>query len=102
MTNLHDGGDAIPTSLAYMLNKYAQHFEEMALERHERGAKEYGQFTFLENDTLEMALEELADLMNYVRYTAIKVMWLRDFLASQAPEANLVPEGKDVGERKLI
>jgi len=53
-------------------------FERMTHDRHAMGREKYGVLTFLEMPTLEMALEELADLANYARYTFVKVALLRD------------------------
>ena len=57
-----------------------QMFETMCKERHVLGNSKYGQLTFLEMPTLEMALEEIADLANYARYTFIRVWLLRNSL----------------------
>jgi hypothetical protein len=62
-------------------------FDDLCSERHETGAQEYGPFKFLENDTLEMLEEELADIANYARYTFIKVQMLRESLAKHAEGA---------------
>jgi len=56
----------------------------MTAERHKTGAEEYGAFKFLENDTLDMLCEELADISNYARYTFIKVKLLQAALAEAA------------------
>ena len=55
-------------------------FEEMCEDRHKKGNAKYGVLTFLENPTLEMALEEIADLANYARYTFVKVVLLRHMI----------------------
>lgn len=52
-------------------------FSKMVQQRHNDGAQKYGAIAFLAADTIEMALEELADLMNYARYTAIKLILLQ-------------------------
>ena len=53
-------------------------FEKMTHDRHRMGNEKYGRLTFLQMPTLEMALEELADLANYARYSFVKVALLRD------------------------
>jgi hypothetical protein len=56
-------------------------FDEMCTARHEYGQEKYGEFTFVEAPTLQMALEEVVDLANYARYTFIKVWLLRNAIA---------------------
>jgi hypothetical protein len=51
-------------------------FDRTCQERHEKGSEEYGQLTYLENDTVGMLLEELADAANYARYTFIRIALL--------------------------
>jgi hypothetical protein len=82
-----EGTHSEQEDLAEQLNRLAIAFERLTADRHETGAAEYGSFTFLEADTLDMLLEELADIVNYARYTAIKVMLLQNYLASKADEA---------------
>lgn len=52
----------------------ANAFENLCEARHHIGVQEYGKYTFLENDTIRMALEEVADLRNYATMTGIKLM----------------------------
>lgn len=59
-------------------------FEEMTRDRHEMGAQKYGAVKFMEIDSIEMALEEVADLANYARYTFIK-LWLLQQQMSNTP-----------------
>lgn len=54
----------------------AQAFEDLCRERHTLGQAEYGEYTFLTNDTLRMAVEEVADLRNYATMTGIKILLL--------------------------
>lgn len=62
-------------------------FDQMCQARHDTGRTKYGIFTFLEMPTLEMALEELADLANYARYTFIKVVLLRQSIKQVQDQA---------------
>lgn len=52
-------------------------FEAQCKSRHEKGQEEYGTTTFLGAPTIEMAMEEAADLSNYARYTYIKLYFLK-------------------------
>jgi len=46
------------------------------------GEEKYGTLTWLENDTLGMALEEIVDMTNYLRYTFIKVFFMAEKLGA--------------------
>lgn len=64
-----------------------QEADQRAYDRHVMGSKEYGSLKFLEVDTIEYAIEEVLDLMNYMRFTYVKLRILQDFLAHKATEA---------------
>lgn len=53
------------------------------------GAEKYGPVKFMEIDSVEMAIEELADLANYVLYTYVKLRMLQDALKIEP--AQIVP-----------
>lgn len=55
-------------------------FRQMKSDRHDYGQLKYGEFTFVEAPTMQMCLEELADLSNYAEYTAIKIVLLKEAL----------------------
>ncbi len=59
----------------------------MRVERHNKGQKEYGTVTFLENDMFSMVLEELADAMNYLEYQYIKFRLLQEVIGKQPDDA---------------
>lgn len=78
--------------------EFLQHLEDLflkvetdALERHRAGAETYGALKFLGADTLQELYEEVLDLINYGRYTAVKVLLLRAALAEQAAPASTSP-----------
>ena len=53
-------------------------FEQMCKERHEgKGRQKYGELTFLDMPTLQMAMEEVVDMANYARYTFIRLVLLQ-------------------------
>ena len=80
--------------MANVIAKYSESFDKLCQERHEAGAKEYGVFTFLENDVVRMMAEELADTANYVRMQFIKVMMLNEaFLAD--PRLEKLSDGEE-------
>lgn len=65
-----EGKDQDYTNTVQELSDY---YDKMCQERHTVGQQKYGELTFLQNNTLEMALEELADMGNYIRYAFIRV-----------------------------
>jgi hypothetical protein len=58
--------------------------DEEAYMRHMDGAAKYGPLKFLTADTLQEAYEEVLDLINYARYTAVKIKLLQQSVAQQA------------------
>lgn len=79
--------EAFEVELAEQLAKYSQEFDELTQERHIKGAETYGPVNFMSVDTIRMAMEEVADLSNYARYTYIKLCLLRDALMGEIPTA---------------
>lgn len=78
-----------------LVNSAGASFEQLCVERHEMGQKEYGAFTFLENDVVRMMIEELADTVNYCRYQAVKLMLLQEALEKKLAGDDLVGEGEE-------
>jgi hypothetical protein len=63
-------------------------FEERCRSRHSTGQREYGVATFLAAPTIDMAMEEAADLSNYMRYTFIKLYILQRVTAHLTKETD--------------
>jgi hypothetical protein len=73
-----------------LLEGLSDEFDEMCTHRHKKGAEKYGPGKFLVADTMEEALQELADLSNYARYTFIRVRLLQEkLIADQVLESEL-------------
>jgi hypothetical protein len=81
------------------LNELFQQVDDEAIARHKEGAEVYGALKFLGADTLQEALEEVLDLINYARYTAVKIKLMQSFLAQQAAA---VPESETTGAGTFI
>jgi hypothetical protein len=103
---IHSGQDEEPISaedmeatvtVTELLKKLSVQFDEFTLERHKLGAERYGAFKFLELDTLEMAMEEVADLANYARYTYIKLALLKLKIDSMLPDEPIL-----IGDKTFI
>ena len=74
-----------------------ERFDDMIQQRHEMGGTKYGPVAFMEIDSIEMALEEVADLANYARYTWIKLKLLQVNL-SQLPEVQDAEQSVTLGK----
>jgi hypothetical protein len=71
---------------AELLTQYSREFDEMCEERYKAGAERYGPGKFLMVDTFEEALQEIADLVNYARFTFIKLRLLQEAISDAAKE----------------
>lgn len=58
---------------AAMVQEATAAFFQMSRDRHEMGQEKYGPVKFMEANTLEEAMEEIADLANYAMYTYVKL-----------------------------
>src|SRR5260370_482448 len=52
-------------------------FDKACAEKYQVGKQNYGAFAFIENPTLQMAMDEIVDLANYARFTFIKLALLK-------------------------
>jgi len=86
-------GGTISQDLAQVLRAAEVEFDQLLKSRTEAGAQEYGQFAFLERKTLDEAIEEVADLINWARFTGIKLIVLRDTI--RQIQAQAVSDGPD-------
>ena len=75
--------DQEAAELLETMQDYSNAFDKLSQERHEAGAAEYGQLTFLENDVIRMMAEELADTANYCRMQFIKLMMINNMLVDK-------------------
>lgn len=55
------------------LQELAEEYENLRQSRHAMGQEKYGPFSFLERDTVQDVLEEIADAGNYLLYLYIKI-----------------------------
>lgn len=66
------------------IKAFSVDFDELCQQRHLMGAEKYGPLNFVETNTIEMAIEEVADMANYLRYTFIKLRMLQQAIADQS------------------
>ena len=76
--------DDMAEDFQHLLNDMFAQVDSDAFDRHTEGAKTYGALKFLSADTLQEAYEEILDLINYARYTAVKVKMLQAVLSEEA------------------
>jgi len=67
------------------IDRFGDGFETLRHIRYVKGAEEYGDLTFLDNDIIRMMAEELADTANYCKMQFIKLMLLKRELDKQYP-----------------
>lgn len=71
--------------LPMLHEQWSKEYDQMCQDRHDMGKEKYGPVKFLEVDSIEMALEEITDMSNYLRYTFIKLKQLQFAIASMVP-----------------
>ena len=77
--------DSTDLNVVMAMTEASEMFDDLCQQRHDHGAAEYGALTFLENDTIRMMCEELADTANYARYHFIKLMLLQEQFLAENP-----------------
>lgn len=81
------------SDLTSLLAEADQHLGKEMVRKEGLGAKKYGEFAFLENPTLEMAMDEIVDLMNYARYTYRKLYIMNEILQAKQQQTNFAQGG---------
>jgi hypothetical protein len=94
---------AEPTDASFeeLLTFLSHEFEVVCAERHDKGAEKYGPAKFLLVDTIEEALQEVADLANYARYTYIRLRLLQEAVEQNTPPDSTEPPLKFVKARDI-
>ena len=83
-------GPLVPEeAFARLIVQVSEEFDDLCADRHKAGSEKYGPGKFLTVDTIQEALDEIADLANYARYTYIKLRLLQESIASQLPEEGI-------------
>lgn len=73
------------------LERLSEEFDSLCQLRHDTGAQEYGETTFLKAPLVRMAAEELADLANYSRYMYIKLRYIEEMLDASGIDLSAGP-----------
>lgn len=80
------------------IQELSQEFDARTQERHLMGEKKYGAGTWLGIDTIEMAIEEVLDLANYIRFSYIKLRMLQDAVGADHTTATPQPGNELMGK----
>lgn len=87
-------------ALLEQIQTFNNEFDQLIQDRHEIGMEKYGALKFLEADTMNEALFELADLSNYARYTFIRIrLWMMNSEAYQL-DGNYTFGETDAGDQE--
>jgi hypothetical protein len=80
------------------IEAWAQEFDDLCNIRMEVGKEKYGDFTWLQAPTFDMLLEELADQVNYARFSAVKIRLIQAWLAGRigsSADSGFVPNNPE-------
>jgi hypothetical protein len=91
-------GDAV----VKQLQELSEEYDRRCQERHDMGEQKYGAGTWMGIDTIEMAIEEIVDLGNYVRFTFIKLRMLQQALDSDKSTASPQPGNEMMGKDAFV
>ena len=90
------------TPVAEIIQGYSDELDKRCHERFLMGERKYGPGTWMKLDTLEMAIEELIDLMNYGRFTYIRLRCMQEMLKTDNSTAQPLPGMEMLGKDAFI
>jgi hypothetical protein len=82
----------VPTDL---IEEWATEFDDLCNIRMQVGEEKYGQFTWLQAPTFDMALEEMADMVNYIRMSAVKLRLIQMQMAQEMSPEGFTPSNPE-------
>lgn len=77
------------------VERWAQEFDELCNSRMQFGQEKYGEFTWLQAPTFDMALEEMADMVNYIRMCSVKIRLIQMELTAAVADTGFVPSNPE-------
>jgi hypothetical protein len=69
------------------IETWAREFDDLCNSRMDLGREKYGDFTWLQAPTFDMILEEMADQVNYLRFSAVKIRLMQAWLANKLQDS---------------
>jgi hypothetical protein len=83
----------MPTEI---IEAWAREFDDLCNIRMQVGQEKYGDFTWLQAPTFDMLLEEMADQVNYIRFSAVKIRLIQQWLAGEMQQdSGFVPSSPE-------
>lgn len=80
------------------IQELSNEFDDRCQKRHEMGEQKYGAGTWMNIDTLEMAIEEILDMANYIRFTYIKLRLIQEQFGADHSTASPQPGNEMMGK----
>jgi len=77
----------VDAELIKRMQVLSEEFDVLCQKRHDMGERKYGPGTWLGVDTLEMIIEELIDIANYVRFSFVKLRMIQETLGTDRSTA---------------
>jgi hypothetical protein len=83
----------VDRDLQRLVEEANQHLDREMIRKEGVGAQRYGEMAFLGNPTLEMAMDEITDLINYARFTYVKLFIMNKMLRGMNEQRPPTREG---------
>jgi len=83
----------VRADLARLVEEANHHLDREMIRKEQVGAEKYGELAFLGNATVEMAMDEIVDWMNYMRFTYIKLFIMNKMLKRMNEQRPPTQEG---------
>lgn len=98
-TNTGEHAEAYEAEAARVIQGLSDELDRRCQERFDMGERKYGPGTWMQVDTLEMLIEELIDMLNYLRFTYIRIRAMQEMLgtdkSTEHPLEGMEMLGKD-------
>jgi hypothetical protein len=83
----------VEADLKRMIEEAHHQLDRELLRKEDVGAEKYGELAFLGNSTVEMAMDEVTDLINYMRFTYAKLYIMNKMLKQMNEQRQPTQEG---------
>src|SRR5688572_25745839 len=83
------------------LQALSDQFDTACAEKHALGVEKYGEGTWLKADTIAMAMDEMVDMANYIRFSWIKLAMIRAQMEAAEEMAQPLPGKEMLGKESF-
>jgi len=83
----------VDRDLQRLVEEANRHLDREMIRKEGVGAERYGEMAFLGNPTLEMAMDEITDLINYMRFTFTKIYIMNKMLKEMNEQRSPLQDG---------